>query len=796
MEAIRSLFSKFQRIQKLNTKAIGIMAEMERALGGEYIFDRAFLDRSIRELSNIAYQVVYSLNALSGNRYIGLFDRFQSIKSTLQDILAGGLGSLESNLALPFSDLGLEMEPLAGFTSVCLAEARNRLSFSAPDGFAVTVAGCQKFPAAKDELEVAKIPAELVDSIMREAQDLFARRGGPVELTVRACAAGGYASPQPTIVPQYGVRPEELLTACRKAVIDFINLHNQSPGGSGNSPLSMAIAVHEAVPARMAGSVSAGPAGFLRISVFIPGTAGSEEIYLIRRLYPFDPVRSDIVTKSTAGELEPGVTALSDSAGALRRGSALLDPAFLQTLGETSNSLERIFGQALEFDWSRGGSPDPVILDIRRAAGSESSDAGTADLLEPGRVDVLLQGGETVQTGIAAGRVVHLGSDGLTDPEELPHGLVVVSRTASPQLSIVLRKASAIVTETGTAVGHLATIARELRVPALFGAAGALSRLAEGTDVTVDAGERTVYDGIVESVLTSASGSDLIPTDPEYIMLRLLLRLIMPLGMVDPDSSDFVQENCRTYHDVIHFAHERSVEELLHIQERHRGRGFPNPRRLLTGVPMEIDILDIDSDPALGTSTLVAIDELKSEPLLAFLSGLTIKEMWDTGPAQLKLSDIFSNLDRTFRMISRPAHEGRNLAVVASNYMNIGLRLGYHFSVIDSYMGDNPNLNYVYFRFAGGFADEKRRRRRADLIRTILAGMDFKVTMKGDLVVGKFKIAERAETAVVLSRLGELTAFTRQLDTSMASGQKVEEFARLFFKKAFSDRDATGQGRV
>ena len=68
------------------------MAEMDRALGGEYIFDRAFLESSVRELSRLTHQVVYSLNAMSGNGYAALFDRYQSIKDVLDDILAGGLG--------------------------------------------------------------------------------------------------------------------------------------------------------------------------------------------------------------------------------------------------------------------------------------------------------------------------------------------------------------------------------------------------------------------------------------------------------------------------------------------------------------------------------------------------------------------------------------------------------------------------------------------------------------------------------------------------------------------------------
>ena len=346
----------------------------------------------------------------------------------------------------------------------------------------------------------------------------------------------------------------------------------------------------------------------------------------------------------------------------------------------------------------------------------------------------------------------------------------------------MLRKAAAIVTDTGSSLSHLATIARELRVPAVFGAAGALNRLPEGIEVTVDAGERTVYGGVVEPLLNFPdTGSELFPDDPEYVLLRLLLRLIMPLDLTDPESKDFVAAKCRTYHDIIHFSHERSVEELLHVQERNRGLGGLRSRRLATGVPLDMHVLDMDSDAASPGNASMEMGDIRSEPLLAFLRGLTRKEMWQTGPAPLRFRDIFASLDRTAAVVSGSE---RNLAVVARNYMNLGLRLGYHFSVIDCYLSDNVNQNYIYFRFAGGLADESRRRRRAELIRIVLSGLDFKAEVEGDLVIGKYKAAEKGETAAVLARLGELTAFTRQLDSSMTSDRKITEFARSFFTKS------------
>ncbi len=796
LERIRSVFSKFRRIQKLNTKILGLMAEMERALGGEYIFDRSFLDRSVRDLGADVYQVVYSLNALSGNRYIGLFDRFQTVKNTLEDVLAGGLGAFESSLAIPSPELGWELEPMAGIVGVCLAEARNRLGISAPDGFAVTVQGCRKFiiqnrlgrtNGSGPEPAGLVFPPELEEAILREREELFKRRGGPVNLVVRACSAGGSENARFNF-PARDVAPDDLLSAVKLAVTDFI----KASAGS-DTELSCALAIHESIQGGVSGSVKAGPAGLLHVTAVPTENPGREDSYLVRRVHPFNLVQSNIHPKSHDRELKPGVKSLSHSSAPLRRGSGLLDPAFLRSLAGTAAAIERILGRPHEMRWTVGEAGRPVILDVRPVAVSNDHELDEGEFADLSGMETILRGGETVQTGIAAGRVMHVNEQ--TKAETFPRGSVAVARNASPQLSLVLRRASAIITETGTSVSHLATIARELRVPAIFGVPGALDRLREGTEITVDATERTVYRGVIESLLNQAPGSELFPSDPEYVMLRFLLRFIMPLGLVDPESRDFLPENCRTYHDIIHFSHERSVDELLHVQERHRGLNRLHPRWLAAGVPLAIYVLDIEASEASEGLSSIEIDELNSEPLLAFIRGLTVKEMWESGPASLRMRDIFSNLDRTFLPPAASEKTGRNLAVVARNYMNLGLQMGYHFSVIDCFLGEDPNQNYVYFRFAGGFAEDRKRRRRAELIRMILDGMDFKVSVKGDLVTGKFKGGGPRETSAVLTRLGELTAFTRQLDTSMTSEQKIEDFAQAFFAKAVHGVRISGESQ-
>ena len=385
-----------------------------------------------------------------------------------------------------------------------------------------------------------------------------------------------------------------------------------------------------------------------------------------------------------------------------------------------------------------------------------------------------------VQAGVAAGSVVHVTEN--MPPGDFPAGAVAVARVASPQLTPILQRAAAVLTEYGTAAGHLATVARELRLPAIFGLAAVLDRLPPGTEVTVNASDSTVYRGILDNLLQYGShGMDLSPADPEYRVLRRLLRFIMPLNLVNPESPDFSPESCRTFHDIIHFCHERAVDELAHFQEHRPELGAIRTRRMQLGVPIDIRALDIGGGIEEGSHAEPTVDEVCSAPFSIFLKGLLQPQAWATELPSLGLRDIISGMPRSMGALAAPAENlGGNLAIVGRSYMNLSLRLGYHFSVIDSHLGNDAHRNYIYFRFAGGLADLRRRGRRVKFIRDVLEAMDFKVEVKGDLVVGKLKLVEMDIFRSALFVLGALTAFSRQRDTGLYSDADTRALFMIF----------------
>jgi pyruvate,water dikinase len=767
---VRTLFSKVQTILRCNTKFLGKMAEMERLLGGEYIFDRNFLARTTAELCALAHQAIYSLNAMTLNGHLALYDRYQEIKAALDGVLAGNVEAAPP-LTMPLGEADLESAWLVGRRASALAELRERLDLPGPEGFAVTAKGFQVLHQAAGEF-----PEQLTRAVAGELESLGGR--GPLHISVEAFKPDQLTFLAETWAGPVLAEPNRLLEAMGQAAGQCLAGLDQEGRAGDVSLCAMVLALPDirVLIAADTSMISENDLRHVRLLAWpFAGTLTIQEAgadtFLVERVHPH-------------GLLESQVKAGTN-----------ISPDDLRLAAQTALAAQRLLAgpQRLLLALDRGGR----LWTLGALPGRDLQEAGAAqarDLAQALDVaEVLLSGGQTAQVGAGAGIVRHVRED--EDPGNFPYGAVAVARAASPSLSPILRRASAIVTEVGTPAGHLAAIARELRVPAIFGAGTGAGQLPEGQVVTVDSLARKVYRGVVSALMTDGGqGLDLSTDDPEYLMLRRLLRRISPLRLVDPLSPEFKAERCRTLHDMVHYAHDRALDELLHMQSQQQNlRGY-NARRL--DLPaLDLRLLDIGGGIKSQAKDPVAIEDLACLPLRAFLSGITRAEAWRAGPSPLSVRDVISGLDKTFAAMSAPAeYAGGNLAIVAERYLNLSLRLGYHFSVIDAHVSENPNKNSIYFRFVGGLGDAAKRSRRARLIATVLASLNFKTTLSGDLVVGRLKIAERSQVEAVLALIGELTTFTRQLDTAMTGDADIAAQALRFSEAAAGLAREAGQG--
>lgn len=814
---LSELFQHFQKVLANNTALMERIAGLERALGGEYIFDRAFINQAASDLIRLVREVIYSLNALAGNRYAGLYDRLEAIAGPIASIALGGPGAEERRLLIPGTELHRDLDYLAGGKAATLGEIGNRLKLPVPEGFALTTSAYFLFLAENgllqtiesifsetaspreranrisEHLATAPFPKPFRQAVSEGLTRLHQRRGEKVPLAVRSSAVGedGLRSFAGQFGSELNVRPEveSVLAACRKVmaarfsgrVLDYAG--NVSP-----REIPMAIAIQEMIPARISGIIQSHAPwrGSERMLVtVVDGLAArladgslTGHRFVIERQHPFTLVESEF-----APEAIPGEGAHHFGERGLRRGSSPISLILLRQLAEFAVLLEKALDGPQEIEWACVNETITLIQSRPLIAMTAPAPPPAEVAEDLRRATVLLQGrGHAAQIGIASGPVIMVAPG--EDPDAFPVGAVAVAREASPRLSPFARKAAAMITDLGGPTGHLAAICREYRTPALFGTREATRVLLAGAEITVDVEERTVYAGLVPGLLRLAAASqDPHALSAEAVTLRRLLRYVAPLSLTDPNSPEFNPGHCRTLHDIIRFCHEKAVDALIHFQALAGNDLPPSPLMLAAPIPLRLRLLDLGGGLAADApaSGEVPPAQVRSRPFSALLKGLLSEAAWEREPAPFTMKDLLASVTRPLTNIlgETPFH-GDNLAIIAANYCNLSLRLGYHFNVIDTYFSDRPEENTIYFRFVGGFAVEEKRRRRVELIASILTGLRFRVEQQGDLLVAKANMLESLEMERTLIRIGELISFTRQLDVRMVDDRAIEQAFERF----------------
>lgn len=191
--------------------------------------------------------------------------------------------------------------------------------------------------------------------------------------------------------------------------------------------------------------------------------------------------------------------------------------------------------------------------------------------------------------------------------------------------------------------------------------------------------------------------------------------------------------------------------------------------------------------PVLQNETTCSVQEIECASLKSLLEGITAPGAWSTESAGMDFGSFMASVSRssviTESMSKAPQ---RNLAIVSDQYLNLNLHLGYHFNQVDSFVSNERNDNYIYFRFAGGVTDDIRRSRRAKMIAIILQKQDFLVDRKRDFVVARLKKFERSVLLQKLWMLGYLIGFSRQMDVRMRDDAMIDKSVEAFLKQVYT----------
>jgi pyruvate,water dikinase len=317
--------------------------------------------------------------------------------------------------------------------------------------------------------------------------------------------------------------------------------------------------------------------------------------------------------------------------------------------------------------------------------------------------------------------------------------------------------------------------------------------LQQGQDVTLVAGDdnqATIYKGIIHDLLVEA-GQDgrQIESIFEFRRKRYILRYISPLHLIDPLMDEFTPELCRTMHDILRFIHEKSVAEL--VETAREGNAKLKKQGTVTQlelpVPAGILVMDMGGGLRKGEQEgKASFEQITSIPFKAIVKGMIHPGAWHSDAVALNARDLLSSMMRMPDIENVTASTvGYNVAVISREYMNMSIRFGYHFNMVDCFCSENAKNNHIYFRFTGGATDLVKRSRRLALIARILKEYDYSINIKGDLLIARLAGLDQEEMAKVLDQTGRLISFARQLDAALQSDQAVERYARKFLEGVY-----------
>ncbi len=447
-------------------------------------------------------------------------------------------------------------------------------------------------------------------------------------------------------------------------------------------------------------------------------------------------------------------------------------------LARAAVAIESFYTVPQDIEWAMEADGTVFILQCRPLVQAETRPIGaTAENPSTPVETVLLQGGMTASAGAASGVVYQVDKE--FDVLGFPQGAVLVARQALPRWASLLNRAAAVVTEQGGFAGHLANVAREYKVPALFGIEGAVAALTPGELVTVDASGLAVHRGEITSLLRQdASRKNIMASSPVYQTLREASRHMVPLNLLDPDATDFQPQQCRTLHDITRYIHEKAVQEMFSFGKEH-AFSERSSKRLYYQVPMKWWILNLDdgfTEEVKGK--YVKLSKIACLPMLAFWEGF-VAIPWEGPPldGQGLLSVMFHSTTNTALVPSlRSKFNDRNYFMISKNYCNLSSRLGYHFALLEALISDRKRENYVSFQFKGGATDDHRRVKRVRFIGEILVENGFRVQIREDNLTARVEGQAKEFMLDRVKILGYLSLHTRQLDMIMSNHTQVNYY--------------------
>ena len=828
-QAFKARCGHFRSLLSANKRALATMAALEEALKGERLFGMNYVRANCAIIIAAVFNMVRHLNALSGDAHSELYDRIKLIQQRISDITSPRIETVAGPLVLPLGQVNFSLAHEVGGKMASLGEARQKLGRNIPLGFVVTASGFHRFIAANDLQEeinrrmqltdlskldavfalssslqqliiASPVPDDLSDAILSHYDTLNRQRPG-ARLAVRSSAIGeddhgtSFAGQYRT---ELNVTGDILLDTYKEVIASKYGVTAMTyriNRGIPDDEVPMCVGCLEMVNATSGGvAYSTDPLGrepevvinaVLGLPRVVVDGSAEVDVFRVSRETPRTITSREVVAKrfrlSAAGEDIVRVPLSPEES----RDASLTDEQILEVAGAALD-FEELYGLPQDVEWAYDpdlaapSTPRGQLVILQSRALPGAGESGECEPLPEG-AEPLLEGGVAASPGVGAGEVFLVRRD--ADMLRFPKGAVLVVEQAHARWAPILSRAAAVVSELGGTAGHLASVAREYGVPALFGVRNAIAVLADGAPVTVDADSRRVLAGRVEEVLARKREPRLIfAGSPVFRVLEQAMEHIAPLNLLDPEAPSFAPAFCETMHDITRYSHEKAVEEMFRMDES-LFSGRCGKQLKYKGSKLQYFVINMENGfcrPVEGR--FIDLDDICCPPLHALWQGM-IAIPWagpvgTTGRGFLALvAESAGNPD--LEITSASTRMMRNYFMVDRDYCNLQASFGYHFCTIEAQAGEEEQENYVNFHFKGGAANMSRRLMRVNAIADVLAENGFIVEVKEDTLSARAEELLASEVLELLLILGYLIIHTRQMDAAMQGDDSRVAFSDM-----------------
>jgi pyruvate,water dikinase len=834
----RFKYSSFKMLLDSNSQFLKIITNMEEKLRGQQVFGMSYVRTQTAQAIFHALRMVKNLDDLSNHRYPNLFETLERINVKIQKELGQKIELPPTELILTYGQINKEMVDWVGGKNANLGEIHSQLHLPIPEGFAITTRVFTTFLSHNDlfeeintlKMEIdpknpetiakasqgiqrlitsAEVPADL-DAAIRSAYDQMAERmhqkgikEGFPRVSLRSSAIG--EDSELSFAGQYlsvlNVTPDQLIPTYKRVAASLYTpraITYRLNKGIRDEDIAMSAACLQMIESVASGVIyTHHPFNLLEDNIIITAVWGLGPFAVEGRITP----DSYTVDKKDLNHIL--VTAISPKPVQLqnlpeggiqeipvepeKQEAPCLSPKQIRTLAGYALELEKHYQCPQDMEWAMDPEGRLFLLQSRPLR-VQPAETGMKSISMIADYPLIVEEGAVAYPGIGCGPAFQVHSD--EDLMNFPEGAILVAKHSSPKFVLVMKKARAILTDVGSVSGHMASLAREFAVPTILDTKVATTTIPTGMEITVDAYSRRVYRGMVPELMSFQKTVESPMKDtPVYQSLQRVADLIVPLHLVDPKAPTFASEFCQTLHDIGRLVHEFSYTEMFQISDLVSGKeGFAF--KLEATIPLDLHVIDLGGGIAPGKEGFkkVKVDDITSVPFKALLKGMTHEAFQRPQLRPVNFTGFFSVM-REQMMAPPPATERfgeRSFAVISDKYLNFSSRVGYHYSILDSYCGSAVNMNYITFSFKGGAADDVRRNRRVRAIALILKRLDFAVDVKGDRVDTRFQKYECALIEERLDLVGRLLLYTRQMDMLMHSETSVEALAQNFLAGNYS----------